>query len=102
MKDSWNEESRGVLRARERTTALCFHDGPAESILVYVTTKPPSRHDVTFDDHIDFCSRKSFSSRSKVPGILAQKRIDLIRQDFVSYNEILIDPIRFNNNVMQK
>jgi len=34
MKDSWNEESRG---GRERTTALYFHDGPAESILVYVT-----------------------------------------------------------------
>jgi len=56
------EESRGAREEQERTTALCFHDGSAESILVYVTTKPPSQHDVTFGDHIDFPSCKLLSA----------------------------------------
>lgn len=53
---------RGVAwrpRARGR---FVFPWWAAESILVYVTTKPPARRDVTFDDHIDFRSRQPHST----------------------------------------
>lgn len=53
-------ETRGVAWRSRAHDCFVFSWWAAESILVYVTTKPPARR-VTFDNHIDFRPRKPHS-----------------------------------------